>query len=50
MNIELIALIVRYVWFLLQTGGPQRELVRVRVRELGGGRHARRAELLNPKH
>ena len=44
MNIELI---VRYLWFLLQARGLQTAYVR--IREIGGARHTRRAKL-NSKH
>ena len=46
MNIELI---VRYLWFLLQTRDLQWALVSVRATGIGGRQHTRRAKL-NSKH
>jgi hypothetical protein len=42
MNLELI---VRYLWFLLQTRDLRWALVRVRAGEIGTGWHGRRARL-----
>jgi len=42
MNIELI---IRSLWFLLQAWSLQRAVVRIRVGDIDGRQHARRARL-----